>query len=413
MVSSRIRAAWAPNRIVGGAALAGLILALALPTHASTAFGPKDYVVRPGLQLPAIERFPACQPDQGGTLRVENGPGGRPRVTLAVLVLNQRETVVMLEGPGQKRLIERAVQLTEANTLLVWMIGPAGATLGVTVTSGGACLDVAITSPPAGATVPEGFLLVRGTVVAPTHAGVSVNGIPAKVHDTHWAVEVPVDPSVQSLTATASVIGGQSATDFAPITATPASPAPIELRADPADGVAPFLVTWKLVNNTGRALIQYELDPTGGGAFGQAQPSLDGAQATYSTAGLWFPTVRVTDDQGIIYSATTVVIASDPASVSARFDALWSDFKSRLLAGDASGALSFVAPTLRSRMERVFQDLGADLPAVAASLADLHVIDQMGDLAEAVLPRDEPSGRQLYFIQFHRDSLGRWLIEEM
>jgi hypothetical protein len=64
-------------------------------------------------------------------------------------------------------------------------------------------------------------------------------------------------------------------------------------------------------------------------------------------------------------------------------------------------------------MERVFLDLGTDLPAVAASLGDVQVTDQVGELAEALLVRDNPSGRQLYFIQFRRDGLGRWLIEEM
>ena len=99
--------------------------------------------------------------------------------------------------------------------------------------------------------------------------------------------------------------------------------------------------------------------------------------------------------------------------MSARFDALWSGLKSRLRAGDVTGALSFVAPVLRPRMEQVFYDLGASLSAVAATLGDLNVTDQLGDLAEAVVVQDEPAGPQMYFIQFRRDSLGRWLIEEM
>ena len=69
----------------------------------------------------------------------------------------------------------------------------------------------------------------------------------------------------------------------------------------------PFVVTWKVVNNTGRALIQYELDPTGGGIFDPPVASLDDTQATYSTAGLWFPTLRATDDQGVTYTATATV----------------------------------------------------------------------------------------------------------
>jgi hypothetical protein len=170
-----------------------MILALATVVDAAPAFGPKEYVVKPALPVPAIERFPACQPDKGGQLRVENGPSGHARVALAVLVLNQRETVLMLEGPGQRRVVERAVQLAPSNTLLVWMIGPPGATLAVSVTSAGACLDVAITSPPPGASVPRP-LLVRAPS-CPDSGRVSVN---ASRHGSRgqWAVEIP-GPSVE------------------------------------------------------------------------------------------------------------------------------------------------------------------------------------------------------------------------
>ena len=38
----------------------------------------------------------------------------------------------------------------------------------------------------------------------------------------------------------------------------------------------------------------------------------------------------------------------------------------------------------------------------------LHAADDA-----AVIVQEESSGPQLYFIQFRRDGLGRWLIEEM
>ncbi len=96
--------------------------------------------------LPAIERFPACQPDKGGQLRVENGPNGHAQVVLANLVLNPRETVLMLEGPGQSRVVDRTVHLAQSNTLLVWMIGPLCAAL--TVSANGMCTIVLRSSPP-------------------------------------------------------------------------------------------------------------------------------------------------------------------------------------------------------------------------------------------------------------------------
>jgi hypothetical protein len=121
----------------------------------------------------------------------------------------------------------------------------------------------------------------------------------------------------------------------------------------------------------------------------------------------------VEDDQGMTNTASTALVASYPATLSDRFDALWGGLKSRLQAGDVTGALSFIAPALRDRMQQVFADLGASLPAVATTLGDVEVTEQLGDLAEAVIVNNETSGPHLYFIYFRRDSLGRWLIEEM
>ena len=64
-------------------------------------------------------------------------------------------------------------------------------------------------------------------------------------------VAIPVDPSIQALTAMAVAIGGDSATASAPITVVSAPPASIELHADPIDGIAPLAVTWKVVTIPG------------------------------------------------------------------------------------------------------------------------------------------------------------------
>src|SRR5437867_448024 len=61
----------------------------------------------------------------------------------------------------------------------------------------------------------------------------------------------------------------------------------------------------------------------------------------------------------------------------------------------------------------VFRQLGSALPAIAAGFGDLHVTEQAGDLAEAVLVQSEATGPALCFIQFERDTLGRWLIGEV
>jgi hypothetical protein len=119
------------------------------------------------------------------------------------------------------------------------------------------------------------------------------------------------------------------------------------------------------------------------------------------------------DDQGVQYTATTVVSVEPSQMVAGRFQGLWDTFKGHLLAGNTSAALAQVGPSLRPRFETVLQQLGADVGDVAAGFGTLRVLDQVGDLAEAVLIQADNGVTALHFIYFRRDSRGRWLIEGM
>ncbi len=108
-----------------------------------------------------------------------------------------------------------------------------------------------------------------------------------------------------------------------------------------------------------------------------------------------------------------MVLIESPAAATARFHGLWNSFKDRLVAGDTSGALSYLSPAIQSQFGQVFQALGSSLPTIAASLESLLVVEQVDNLAEAAVVRQEGGTSFLYFVYFRRDSLGRWLIEEM
>jgi hypothetical protein len=242
--------------------------------------------------------------------------------------------------------------------------------------------------------------------------GISVNGYAALVHGGQWAVEIPIVLGENFVTATARTVSGDEGTSSISVTGT--APAPgLVLRGEPWSGVAPLQVTWRVSSRAPRALVRFELDERGDGIFGPPSPALDGAQSIYPTAGLMFPTVRATDDQGNVYVAGTLVQADDAQAATARFQALWTGFKVSLQAGDQAGALAQLTPALRSRFERVFQQLGAALPGIAAGLSAVELIDQVGDLAEAAILQTEDGVTRLYFVYFRRDNRGQWLIQEM
>jgi len=274
-----------------------------------------------------------------------------------------------------------------------------------------AAVLVTIMEPPAGATVPTGTIVAQGTA-DPEAAGIAVNGVVALVHGSRWAAEIPIRAGHNAITVVAIVESGAEATASVAVTGSAVESA-VTLRAEPASGVAPLTVTWRITNRTGRPLAGFELDRDGHGVFGAPTTSLDGTQTVYSAAGLFVAAVRATDDQGNVHVARTVVHVDDALSASARFQGLWTGFTARLVAGDPSGALSYLSPGLRPRFERVFADLGPDLPAVAALLGPIELIHAAEHLAEAALVQAEGGTPFLYFVYFRRDNRGRWLIHEM
>jgi hypothetical protein len=226
-------------------------------------------------------------------------------------------------------------------------------------------------------------------------------------------VEVPLEVGSNVLTATALDTTGAQATASVAVTVSQAISAPLLLRALPEAGVAPLVVRWQLVNLTGRPLVQFELDERGTGTYNPPVATLDGVETTYPAPGLWFPSLRATDDQGAQYTATVFLNVEDPQIVTARFQGRWNSFRASLQAGDLAGALAQLTPELQPQFQTIFQQLGTDLPAIVMGLGDLQVIEQSGDLAETVVVQYENGVPFLYFIDFRRDSLGRWLIEEM
>ena len=389
--------------------IAGMILALVTVVDAAPAFGPKEYVVKPALPLLAIERFPACQPEKGGQLRVENGPNGHARVALAVLVLNQRETVLILEGPGQQRVVERTVQLAQSNTLLVWMIGPPGATLAVSVTSAGACLDVAITTPPPGASVPEGLLQVRGTVGGPPGLGVAVNGVPAGVHSGAFVVELPVTAGLTELAAIATAPDGSTAEARQPVSVVEAPEPTVRLLASPPGGVWPLDVGFSLSSLVG--ITDVKLDLQGDGPVEFEGPSLDGYVFTYGQPGVYVATVQATDVDGQVHTATTVVEVYDRSTLDVRLRAVWGGLRDAIRRGDVMRAVSF----LHSETRDAYADqLGLLSPQTLARidmyLTAIQLVEVGPKGAEYEMLRDRDGVTLSFAVWFRVDQDGIWRL---
>jgi len=270
-------------------------------------------------------------------------------------------------------------------------------------------LGVTITEPADRDTVPEGLLLVRGTVQAGgVEVGVTVNDAPAAVQGTSFAALVPVTPATTSLTARATTARGQTTSHQVAIAVTAAPAPPVVLLASPASGVAPATVRFSILSDV--VATRVDLDADGDGVDDFTGARLERQPFTFSRPGLYTPQVTVTDKHGAQFTAATVVVAYDQMSFDVQLRAKWSGMRDALRRADIEGALQFVAIDSKQAFRTDFTIMAAFLPTLAAGLEDIRFVAVRGNFAECELLTVE-NGRTLsYYVEFIRDVDGIWRL---
>jgi YVTN family beta-propeller protein len=270
-------------------------------------------------------------------------------------------------------------------------------------------LRIQITSPTDGAVLPTTRVQVTGTLDLSTPTvGVTVNGILAFVNGAQWAAEVPLVAGTNTITATATDALGTAVTAQISVQVPQPQEPAVVLTASPGSGVAPLTVTWQVVNQTGRSLVLFELDPTGTGSFGS--PTFEVPPTTYSAPGLFYPTLRVMDDQGTQYTASTFVNVLAQDQLDALLQVKWNSLKAALKGGDIQEALNVIALGSRTRYQQIFQALASDLPFIEDILTDLRFVAYRGKEAVFEMRRVDSGIEKSFDIRFVLENDGIWRL---
>lgn len=265
--------------------------------------------------------------------------------------------------------------------------------------------------------------MTDGTFVGPTNTGITVNGVVATtVNGQFLASAVPLAAGGNTLTVTATILPGATATTSETVTQGGASASPIGLSADGQTwptGFAPAVVTFDyaigaLPNNAGVKSVA--MDVNGDGIFDYTASTLASLPSsfTYSQPGMYTAAFKVVDTNNNTYLAYRTVLVR---SVSAQRNMLcdvYAYLKNRLSAQDASGATNAYQASVQGPYSSLFTDPGANLPTIATMLGNIANGFFVQGYAEMTVVRDNANQTRNGFpLRMTQGPDGVWRIGEM
>ena len=272
---------------------------------------------------------------------------------------------------------------------------------------------VTIASPGSESVINDHSVLVTGhfDTLLGVEVGINVNGYVALQHGDEFAALIPVDAQTTSLTATVtSTAGTILASQSVPVTVQPpTTESVLFFRPSPAIALVNQPVTFTLTSlNT---FSQVQLDGNGDGTIDFTGTTLEGLGVPFAEAGLYFPTVRVTEQGGEIRTATTVVQVFDGTQLDTMLKNKWDAMKNALRQGDINLAVTHIVARRRATYQAMFNALTVPLINIDQVLPSIAPLELRGIEAEYEMTVMEGGFQHSFLVLFAIDEDGVWRIK--
>ena len=272
---------------------------------------------------------------------------------------------------------------------------------------------IAVQSPIAGATINDFSVLVTGhfdTSLA-SEVGITVNGYVALQDGDEFAAFVPIDSQTTTLTATLKdTAGNLMAGDAVPITPQLPNTTPwLFFRPSPVFALVSDPVSFTLTSVN--PFTQLQLDGNGDGTIDYTGSTLQGVTVTFAEAGLYFPTVSVTEQDGTVRTATTLVQVFDATQLDTVLQNKWTAMKNALRQGDINTALSYIVLRRRQTYAAMLNALTVPLASIDQVLTSITLRDQRGIEAEYEMLVNAGGSQRSYLVLFAIDEDGVWRVK--
>lgn len=296
----------------------------------------------------------------------------------------------------------------------------------ITVMSAASLSNIAFNgiNAPVGSTttIADDRVMVTGKVLMPLNAALSINGYLASVdrEGNFFVNNLLLKSGNNTITLTLNQFAAAPLSETRIVNATGLQE--VALSVNTTQGPAPAKFTLTVDNLGNVALDRVELDFDGDGTVDMTIPSSGFANGSASAIlsvdapGEYTVTAKayMTGASTPFYNGKIRVRAVDPHDQAARINAVLEQFRERLQVGDVAGATQFITESLRNYYQTRFNLIAADLPAVAAELANPISISIQGNTATALISRQVGQSTFVFTISFVRDGRDAiWRIDGM
>jgi PKD repeat protein len=184
----------------------------------------------------------------------------------------------------------------------------------------------------------------------------------------------------------------------------------VELSANITSGIPPLQVYFSV--STPFTPVSYQMDFEGEGVNDYNGATFNNISYTYTSEGIFYPKVMISDNQGNTFSDTISIAVLSKTEMDTLLKGKWEGMKQAMINRDVGKAGSYFADWTRDRYTGIFSALGDRLPQIAQDMQNIRMIYLIDGVAKYRIRRMEEAGEITYYIYFVQDENGLWKIQQ-
>ncbi len=274
-------------------------------------------------------------------------------------------------------------------------------------------ITLTITSPSNGETINKPNVMVKGTITNTTgnETGVTVNGIIASVSGSAFiANNVPLQEGSNTITVTAKDTANNSTTASVTVNAVTTG-SYVKLSSNIESGIAPLTANFS-ASASNFTPASYQMDYEGDGVVDYTGTTFENISHTYTTEGIFYPTLTITDNQGNTYSDTIAITVMNKTEIDTLLKGKWEGMKGKLKNQDTEGALGYFVERSKERYRQVFEALKYQMPVIIETFIEFNITDVYENAAEYEIVANENGVLYSYPGMLIKDENGIWKFKD-